>query len=282
MLSQQNISATTPLGATMFAGGVTFRVWVPRAQAGLPQPRRCRRWLCAAERRPADEQGRLRLLDRLRSGRGRWLSLSVLTWWATPPAVKYKRDPYARELKNDVWPNCSSIVRDADAYPWHDAGFVIPDFSALVIYQFHIGVFAISTPGVASNFLDWSGSCVPRRSWRQHAAAPAYHRAGANGHAWVTPAATTSRPTSRTSAPTPPRCLATWRRSTGCWQQRPAPAHLGRHHFRVAQLKVLVDLAHLYGMAVAFDVVYGHGGGFEATTTRSTTWTVSAGGAEQQ
>ena len=69
----------------------------------------------------------------------------------------FKRDPYARELKNDVWPNCSSIVRDANAYPWHDAGLVIPDFSALVIYQFHIGVFAISTPGVASNFLDVVG-----------------------------------------------------------------------------------------------------------------------------
>src|SRR2546430_8518315 len=29
-----------------------------------------------------------------------------------------------------------------------------------------------------------------------------------------------------------------------------------------AQLKVLVDLCHLYGLAVVFDVVYNHAGGF--------------------
>src|ERR1017187_3689676 len=38
VLSQQNISATTPCGATIVAGGVTFRVWVPRAQAVYLNP----------------------------------------------------------------------------------------------------------------------------------------------------------------------------------------------------------------------------------------------------
>jgi len=33
MLSQQNISATTPTGTKLLAGGATFRVWAPRAKA---------------------------------------------------------------------------------------------------------------------------------------------------------------------------------------------------------------------------------------------------------
>jgi len=33
MISQQNISARTPMGATLVPGGTTFRVWAPRATA---------------------------------------------------------------------------------------------------------------------------------------------------------------------------------------------------------------------------------------------------------
>jgi 1,4-alpha-glucan branching enzyme len=33
MLSQQNISASTPTGANLADGGATFRVWAPRATA---------------------------------------------------------------------------------------------------------------------------------------------------------------------------------------------------------------------------------------------------------
>ena len=33
MLSQQNISAATPTGTTLVAGGATFRVFAPRATA---------------------------------------------------------------------------------------------------------------------------------------------------------------------------------------------------------------------------------------------------------
>jgi 1,4-alpha-glucan branching enzyme len=33
MLSQQNISSSTPLGATLVSNGASFRVWAPRATA---------------------------------------------------------------------------------------------------------------------------------------------------------------------------------------------------------------------------------------------------------
>lgn len=32
-LSQTNINASTPMGATLIEGGVTFKVWAPLAQA---------------------------------------------------------------------------------------------------------------------------------------------------------------------------------------------------------------------------------------------------------
>ena len=53
----------------------------------------------------------------------------------------FKRDPYARELEFNGYPDCNCIVRDPGTLPWHDAGFRPPAFSDLIIYQFHIGVF---------------------------------------------------------------------------------------------------------------------------------------------
>jgi len=53
----------------------------------------------------------------------------------------FKRDPYARELEMDGYPNCDCIVRDPTTYQWHDAGFHSPAFNDLIVYQFHIGVF---------------------------------------------------------------------------------------------------------------------------------------------
>ena len=52
----------------------------------------------------------------------------------------FKRDPYARELEFNGYPDCNCIVRDPARYPWHDAGFRPPAFNDLIIYQFHIGV----------------------------------------------------------------------------------------------------------------------------------------------
>src|SRR5262249_24436869 len=55
--------------------------------------------------------------------------------------------------RDGVFPNCSCIIRSGTAYPWHDNNFVTPDFTDMIIYQVHIGTYAITTPGVASTFL---------------------------------------------------------------------------------------------------------------------------------
>ncbi len=66
----------------------------------------------------------------------------------------FKRDPCARELDRNSFPASFAILRADDAYPWHDQTYVTPDFSDMVIYQAHVGTYAITSPGVASTFLD--------------------------------------------------------------------------------------------------------------------------------
>ena len=66
----------------------------------------------------------------------------------------YKRDPCARELAPDGFPDCFCVLRAADGYPWHDAGFRTPDFADMIVYQLHVGTFAISEAGTPSHFLD--------------------------------------------------------------------------------------------------------------------------------
>ena len=76
-------------------------------------------------------------------------------WVVGPGSSGYKRDPYARELAGaSDFPDCVAVLRASDTYPWHDGGFRTPDFSDMVIYQAHIGTYAVRSAGVASNFLD--------------------------------------------------------------------------------------------------------------------------------
>jgi DnaA protein/DnaA-like protein len=80
-------------------------------------------------------------------------------FWVTGDGSSgYKRDPYARELATDVvFPNCSCIIRSATAYPWHDSAFMTRDFTNMIVYQTHIGTYAMSKSGTAPTFLDVVG-----------------------------------------------------------------------------------------------------------------------------
>jgi 1,4-alpha-glucan branching enzyme len=94
-------------------------------------------------------------LDRLQAGAADGDTYRF--WVVGAGGSGYKRDPYARELSPKGFPNCFSILRAVNAYPWHDAAFRTPDFSDMPVYQLHIGSYAISQPGIASNFLDVAG-----------------------------------------------------------------------------------------------------------------------------
>ena len=63
-----------------------------------------------------------------------------------------KRDPYARELETPLLGDC--IVRKPD-FPWHETGYVTPQFHNFVIYQLHVGTFfTLNLPARAGTFLD--------------------------------------------------------------------------------------------------------------------------------
>ena len=96
MISQENISETTPMGATLAADGATFRVWAPHAESvylngvfsGQPQ------W----------NQTDTNLMAR--DANGFWSGFvagatdgDVYKFYVTGLGSSgYKRDPYAREL----------------------------------------------------------------------------------------------------------------------------------------------------------------------------------------
>jgi 1,4-alpha-glucan branching enzyme len=156
MMSQQNISASTPMGGTLVPGGATFRVWAPRASGvflnGTLGGAAC--------------TGQSPDLLLANDGKGYWTGFFPDA--AGGDLYRFlvvgigsngnKRDPYARELATDApFPASSSILRSATSYPWHDAAFVTPDFSNMIVYQVHIGTYAVRTAGVNSTFLDVIG-----------------------------------------------------------------------------------------------------------------------------
>jgi 1,4-alpha-glucan branching enzyme len=140
--SQQNITAQTRLGANLAPGGVTFRTWAPMARevyVALKQPTGT-----APTAFPKDP-GHLLVKDT----QGFWAGFvpglqdgDLYRFYVVGPGSEgFKRDPYARELEFNGYPDCNCIVRDPADYQWHDAGFPPPAFNDLIIYQFHIGVF---------------------------------------------------------------------------------------------------------------------------------------------
>jgi len=262
MLSQDNISTATPTGTKILPDGATFRVWAPRATAVYLNG--------TFGGGVYDEQTEDRLLSKDASGY--WTGFQAGAqdgdqyrfWVAGQGSSGYKRDPYARELAASGFPDCCSILRPSDAYPWHDAGFRTPDFSDMIVYQLHIGTYAIRSAGIASNFLDVAcklpylaalgANVLQPLPIDEQEANPSLGYGGADLFSPDFPyvAAETDLP----------GYLAT---INGLLTARDLPP-LQLQHIRSgpAQLKALVDLCHVHGIAVVFDVVYNHAGGFTA------------------
>ena len=261
MLSQQNISATPPTGATLVIGGATFRVWAPRATAVYLNG--------SFAGTIYDQQTEDRLLDK--DAAGYWTGFQpgardgdLYRFWVVGSGSSgYKRDPYARELASESdFPNCFSVLRASNAYPWHDGSFRTPDFSDMVIYQAHIGTYAIRNAGIASNFLDVAAK-VPYLAALginllqplpidEQEANPSIGYGGADLFSPDFPYVA--------GAADLPNYLTTINGLLAARQL--APVALENIASGPNQLKALVDLCHVYGIAVAFDVVYNHAGGF--------------------
>lgn len=244
MLSQDGIDENTPLGATLSRDGATFKVWAPLAKAvylnGL---------FGGAE---FEKQTEARLLAR--DPFGFWTGFQAGArdgdryryFVIGEGSADYKRDPTAREL-DPARLNAYAILRGASTYPWHDADFVTPDFSAMIVYQAHIGTFATRAEGRSSNLLE--AACLAPYLARLgvNVLQPLPADRGGRGVDLFSPdfPYVASAEEVERLAPQIDAILAA--KGFG-----PLPA--GALHSAHNQLKALVDLCHIHGIAVVFDV----------------------------
>jgi 1,4-alpha-glucan branching enzyme len=262
MLSQDNISSTTRTGAELVPGGASFRFWAPRALAVYLNG--------IFGDQVYDQQTEDRLLKKDASGY--WTGFQTgaqdgdryCFWVQGEGSSGYKRDPYARELAPDGFPDSFGILREANSFPWHDDGFVTPDFSDMIVYQLHVGTYAIRNVGVCANFLD-----VARK-------VPYLADLGINV---LQPLPIDEQETSPSmgyggadlfSPDFPYIAVADLPDYLGAINgllaaRQRTPLGLKDISSGPGQLKALVDLCHVYGIAVVFDVVYNHAGGFDVS-----------------
>jgi 1,4-alpha-glucan branching enzyme len=256
MISQANISPNTLMGANLVSGGgATFRAWAPLASA----------MYINGTFGGTAMTGQTNSLLLAKDTNSYWAGFvasaqegDAYTFIVVGPGGSGpKRDPYARELSPaPAFPNCNNLIRSVTAYPWHDSAFVTPDFSNMIIYQLHIGTYAPSAPGVASTFLDVVGKIPYLVALGANVLQPlpidemetdpsmGYNGADVFSPDFpyvVTDPAALNGHLNRINGLLTAKGLS----PLGLQDITPGPA----------QLKVLVDLCHVYGIAVVFDVV---------------------------
>ena len=260
LVTQQHVSSTTPMGASLVGSGATFRVWAPGAESVHVVGRfgGADDWEHdPANRLHRDEAGYWAgFVDGVRDGDHYKLYVVGLG------SSGYKRDPYARELSTEpAYPHCNCIVRDPGAYPWHDAGWRPPAFNDLIVYQFHIGTFAAENP------VQQVGTLLDVLDRLEHLVA-----LGVNA---IEPLPVVEFSSPRSQGYDGSDLFSPEMDYT--LQGDEVDPHLGRvnellvRHGQppltkeqlavpINQLKLLVDLCHLNGIAVLLDVVYNHAG----------------------
>ena len=252
-----------PMGANLTEWGATFRVWAPTANSVT-----------------------------VRGSFNGWSDHALMRsangyWFAFVPGVKegdqykfyvsgqgttgYKRDPYARSLTlNPAFPVCNCFVTHPQTFPWHDAGFRPKPFNELVLYQLHVGAFwsrdaqgrdqRAARPGrfldlvFRVEYLAQLGVTAVQLLPIQEFATP--RSLGYNGVDYYSPEMDYSVP------PGSPDFQPYLDKANQLLSQRGLPAFKQSElDCQTKQLMALVDLFHVYGIAVIFDVVYNHAGG---------------------
>jgi 1,4-alpha-glucan branching enzyme len=258
---QTQVGPDTPMGATPGAGGCTFRAWAPRATAvhvsGSFNDWRTEDEACALVK---DSNGYWSgFLPGLKAG-------DQYKFFVSHGSLKgFKRDPNAREIVAPDW-NC--VVSDPSSYPWHDVGFHAPAFEDLIIYQFHVGTYyAVDQfgndrrAGRVAKFLDVLGRVeylaalgVTAVQMLPIAEFETKFSLGYNGVDYFSP---------EFDYAVSPFEIGPYLVQANTLLAAKGQTLLKKEDIRGAanQLKALVDVLHVYGMAVVFDVVYNHAGG---------------------
>ncbi|TMH01356.1 MAG: 1,4-alpha-glucan branching protein [Betaproteobacteria bacterium] len=249
-----HIDSGTPMGATVLADGATFRVWAPQART-VHVIGDFNDWTRNdASLLTRDNHGHWRGFVPSVGDRHRYLFFVVGEGSEGP-----KRDPYARELGTPFPSQC--IVRKAD-FPWHESGYRTPRFEDFVIYQLHVGTFFTpNPPRKGGTFLDVARKIphladlgvtavqlLPIQEFQTR------FSLGYNGTDYFSP----EMDFAVVDGDLPPY-VAEVNRLLGAKGLRGyVPEDL---RGEMNQLKALVDLCHLHGLAVLLDVVYNHAGG---------------------
>ncbi|HEY6562476.1 MAG TPA: alpha amylase C-terminal domain-containing protein [Polyangiaceae bacterium] len=266
------VSPRTQMGATLVDDGATFRTWAPNARDV---------YVAIAQHGEQD------LSSWSPSEASRLTPLGDGTWGGFVAGVRegdaylffvrgptggtegFKRDPYARELGlTPAFPNCPCLIRAPHGYPWHDSAWRTPSFHELVIYQLHVGVFwAVDADGQDrrrryGKFLD----AVERIPYLRDLGINAvqllpiqeYDREFGLGYANLD----FYSPEMTLQVEDPIELERHCRFVNGLLQERGA-ATLSLSDLAPGpnQLKCFIDLCHLHGIAVIFDLVYNHAGG---------------------
>jgi 1,4-alpha-glucan branching enzyme len=234
MISQDHIDPTTPMGATLIAGGATFRVWAPRA-----------------------------------------VQVYVNGTFGGEPCWDQSSDQLMARNANGCWTGFVAGARDGDPYKFYvvgtggrgykrdpDAGFRTPDFADMIVYQLHVGTYAASA-GKPSKFLDvvdkldylvaLGVNVLQPLPIDEVETAPSK---GYNGSDYFSPDLPYVVPASALAP-----YLATLNRLLAA--KGAPPLAISQLASGPNQLKAMIDLCHLYGIAVVLDVVYNHAGGFQ-------------------
>jgi 1,4-alpha-glucan branching enzyme len=253
------------MGASLFAGGTTFRVWAPHAahlyviRPGDAAPPGSDRELV---KDPATGHWTGFFADISAGDRYRF-------YVQGPDGSDFKRDPRARELEFAGPPDCNCIVTDPQSYPWHDSGFRTPAFHDLVVYQLHVGRFyardnagADRRVGRVATLLDAVQRVEYLASLGINAIQPlplvefeTPHSMGYNGSDIFSPDEEYCVPDTDLPAYLPIINQLLARRGA-------CPIELSDLQGQINQLNAFIDLCHLHGLAVIADVVLNHGGGF--------------------
>ncbi|MGH9254412.1 MAG: alpha amylase C-terminal domain-containing protein [Vicinamibacterales bacterium] len=253
-VSLEHIRHDTPMGATLVADGATFRVWAPRARTVHVLGEFNNRERSDASLLTRDEHGHWRGFIAGAQDRHRYMFYVVGEGSEGP-----KRDPFARELQTPFPSEC--IIRRSD-FPWHDSGFVTPRFDDFVIYQLHVGTyFTPNLPRKGGTFLDVARkvpylaelgvTAVQLMPIQEFQTA---FSLGYNGTDYCSPEMDFAVEDDH---------LAPYADAVNQLLNARALPRYGPDDLRgeMNQLKALVDLCHLHGLAVILDVVYNHAGG---------------------